>query len=247
VTSDAAGTSGEVFDRRAERYDELRPVDDDWWEVYEALVRLGELRGARVVELGCGTGRLAHALEERSFARVWAVDPAAAMVERAKALGVNARIGRAELIPFKAGWFDAVVMQLVVHLVARPTVFAQARRVLFPAGRVVIAAADPAGRDPWFGPFFPSLPPLERQRRPTAELLERELAEAGFTDVRIERLVQPRSLSREHALDVIRSRAYSTFDFLSDEEYRQGLARAEAELPAQIDSTFHWLLLRATR
>ncbi len=237
----------EAFDRRAERYDELRPIDDDWWEVYDALVRLGELRGARVVELGCGTGQLAHALEERAFARVWAVDPSPAMIERTKALGVNARVGRAELIPFKAGWFDAVVMRLVVHLVARPVVFAQARRVLAQGGRVVIAAADPAGSEPWYGPYFPSLPALEQQRRPAAETLQHELTDAGFADVRVERLAQPGHLSREHALDVIRARAYSTFDFLSDEEYRAGLARAEAELPAQVEHTFHWLLLRATR
>jgi SAM-dependent methyltransferase len=242
-------SSPEAFDRRAERYDELWPVDDDWWEVYEALVRLGELRGARVVELGCGTGRLAQALEERAFSRVWAVDPSPAMVERAKALGVNARVGRAELIPFKAGWFDAVVMRLVVHLVVRPVVFAQARRVLAPDGRFVIAAADPdpPDGDLWFGPFFPSLPALERQRRPSAELLVRELGEAGFAQVHVETLAQPRRLERERALGLIRSRAYSTFDFLSDEEYADGVSRAEAELPAQIDHTFHWLLLRATR
>ena len=31
-----AGPSG--FDRRAARYEELRPVDDNWWEVFDALV-----------------------------------------------------------------------------------------------------------------------------------------------------------------------------------------------------------------
>ena len=75
------------FDGRAARYEELRPVDDNWWEVFGALVRLGELRGARVLEVGCGTGRLAQALEERELARVWAVDASEAMVERAKATG----------------------------------------------------------------------------------------------------------------------------------------------------------------
>ena len=71
-----------AFDRCAARYDELRPVDDNWWQLFERLVELGELRGVRVVEVGCGTGRLADALAERALARVWAVDASPEMVAR---------------------------------------------------------------------------------------------------------------------------------------------------------------------
>ena len=53
------------FDGRAERYEELRPVDDNWWQVFDALVRLGALRQSRVLEIGCGTGRLAQAEIEK--------------------------------------------------------------------------------------------------------------------------------------------------------------------------------------
>ena len=35
------------FDRYAARYDELRPVDENWWELFDAIVRAGDLRGAR--------------------------------------------------------------------------------------------------------------------------------------------------------------------------------------------------------
>src|SRR6266536_5390634 len=76
------------FGRRAVTYDELRPVDDDWREVCEALVREGDLAGRRVLDVGCGTGRFAAALTDRS--RVWAVDPSPEMLEVARrgALGV---------------------------------------------------------------------------------------------------------------------------------------------------------------
>jgi ubiquinone/menaquinone biosynthesis C-methylase UbiE len=127
------------FDRCAARYDELRPVDENWWELFETLVELGGLRGERVLEIGCGTGRLAQALEERALARVWAVDTSSEMVERTKSLGVNARVARAETLPFKRGWFDAAVLRMVVHLVDRPRALAEAGRVLSPAGRLVIA------------------------------------------------------------------------------------------------------------
>jgi len=80
-----AAAAPDGFDGRAERYEELRPLDANWWETFDALVRLGELRGLRVLEVGCGTGRLAQALEERERARVWAVDASPEMVARAKA------------------------------------------------------------------------------------------------------------------------------------------------------------------
>ena len=236
------------FDGRAARYDELRPVDDNWWEIFDALVRLGELRGARVLEVGCGTGRLAQALEERELARVWAIDASEAMVEQAKAIGVNARHGRAEALPFKEGWFDAVVTRMAIHLVDRPRAFAQAARVLGPQGRLAIATDDPASFDDvWFARFFPSVPEIDRARFPSAEALRAELIAAGLPTVHIEELRQRRTISRARALDVIRSRAFSTFDLLPPAEYAAGLAQAEDELPEQVEYCFDWLLAVASR
>ncbi len=236
------------FDGRAARYEELRPVDENWWEIFEALVRLGELRGARVLEVGCGTGRLAQALEERELARVWAIDASEAMVERAKAIGVNARRARAEALPFKQGWFDAVVIRMAIHLLERPLAFAQAARVIGPQGRLAIATEDPASFDEvWFARFFPSVPELDRARFPDADALRAELAASGLPTVEIERLRQRRTTSRERALDVIRSRAFSTFDLLPSEEYAAGLAQAEEELPEQFEYCFDWLLAVARR
>ncbi len=244
MTETAAG----AFDGRAARYEELRPVDANWWEVFEALVRLGELRGERVLEVGCGTGRLSEALEQRERARVWALDASPAMVERAKALGVNARVARAEALPFKPGWFDAVVMRMVLHLTDRPRAFAQAARVLGPEGRLAIATEDPASFDRvWFARYFPSVPAIDRARFPDADTLREELAAAGLPSVRIERLSQRREQSREKALDVIRAKAFSTFDLIPADEYATGLARAEAELPESFEYSFDWLLAVATR
>jgi ubiquinone/menaquinone biosynthesis C-methylase UbiE len=235
------------FDGRAARYEELRPIDANWWAVFDALVRLGNLRGQRVLEVGCGTGRLSQALEERELARVWAVDASEAMVERAKGLGVNARVARAEALPFKAGWFDAVVMRMVLHLTDRPRALEQTARVLSPDGRLVIATENPDSFDDvWFARFFPSVPAIERVRFPSEEGLRAELAQAGFGRVEIERLRQHREQTREHAVDLIRSKGFSTFDLLDPAEFDEGLARAEAELPERFAYTFDWLLVAAT-
>ncbi len=240
--------SEDGFDARAARYDEQRPADANWWEVYDRIVALGEPQGRRVLEIGCGTGRLAEALAERERARVFAVDASSAMVERARARGVNARVARAEALPFKPGWFDVAVMRMVLHLVDRPRALAQAARVLAPAGRLVIATEDPASFSRvWFARYFPSVPAIDGARFPTAEALTAELGAAGLPAVRIEPLVQERTISRTRALDLIESRAFSTFELLDPAEFDAGLARARRELPDEFAYRFEWLLVAASR
>jgi len=73
----------------------------------------------RVVEFGCGTGRLAGALAEEARAKVWCLDASAEMVTVARETlppAVGVRRGSAEQLPFRDGWFDRVTMSLVVHL-----------------------------------------------------------------------------------------------------------------------------------
>lgn len=236
------------FDRCAARYDEHRPVDENWWELYDRIVELGELRGTRLLEVGVGTGRLAEALASQADARVWAIDASAAMVERARGRGVNARVARAEALPFKRGWFDAVVMRMVAHLVDRSRAFSEVARVLAPTGRAVIATEDPASFDAvWFARYFPSVPTIDRARFPSAEALNAELSAAGLPNVRIERLGQARSISRAKAVDLIVSRAFSTFELIPPREYEAGLRRAQAELPEELRYRFDWLLAVASR
>ncbi len=239
------------FGARAARYDELRPLDEDWWELYGALVRLGDLRGRRVLDIGAGTGAFAAALGEREACRVWGVEPAPEMLETAtaKALrGVRFKLGRAEQLPFKDGWFERATMRLVVHLVDRPRAFAEARRVLGADGRLAIATFDPAHFDAyWLNRFFPSLEQIDRSRFPTPEALDRELLEAGFAAVEIRRLSQRAELDREAALAKVRGRHISTFDLIDEAEYAAGLARAERELPPRVQVALEWVCAVATK
>jgi SAM-dependent methyltransferase len=236
--------------RVAERYDELRAADDDH-ELTDRLVLAGDLAGRRVLDVGCGTGTVAVQLATRYGCRVWGIDPSPEMLAVAKQkAGAAARfkLARAEQLPFKEAWFERATMVSVAHHVDRPLAFAELARVVGPEGRVVISNADPDGfGDRWLMEVFPELLDRELARFPTAENLETELREAGFGEVTTRRLGVPRRYSRETALEKLRGRHISSFDLLTDDEYRAGLERAERELPDPVEYTFRSLLVVAVR
>jgi ubiquinone/menaquinone biosynthesis C-methylase UbiE len=225
----------------------VRPVDEHWWEVFRVLEREADLAGRRVLDVGCGTGRLEAALAGK--ARVWGVDREPAMLEvaRRNAPGATFKPGRAEQLPFKDGWFERAVMWLSVHLVDRPAAFAEAQRVLGPEGRLAVVTFDPSYFEVfWLNELFPSMKAADLARFATAAELEAELHEAGFAEVVLTKLSQRGSHPRDAALERIRKKHISTFDLISDEEYEAGLARAERELPARVDYWVEWLIVLAS-
>ena len=213
------------------------------------LVREGDLRGRRVLEVGCGTGVLAAALAEREAARVWAVDPEPAMLDVARARlprSVGLKAGSAEALPFKDGWFERAVLRLVIHLVDRTKALPELARVLAPDGRAVIATFDHSHLDGWWlATVFPEMVEIDRVRLPEPAALCSELEAAGFARARIVRLTQHRTFDRESALAKIRGRHISTFDFLDEDALAAGVERAERTLPEQIADTVEWAIVVA--
>jgi ubiquinone/menaquinone biosynthesis C-methylase UbiE len=200
-----------------------------------------------VLDIGCGTGRFLAQLTE--IAKAWGVDRSPEMLEvaRSRVEAAGLKLGAAEELPFKDGWFERATMWLVAHLLDRPRAFAEALRVLEPGGHFAVATFDPSYFDEfWLNTLFPSMEDADRARFPAAGELEAELEGAGFAERRLTRLSQRGSLDRETALERIRGKHISTFDLISDDEYEAGLARAERELPEQVDYRVEWLIAVAT-
>jgi SAM-dependent methyltransferase len=195
-----------------------------------------------VLDIGCGTGRVAAALAERG-SRVWGVEPSADMAALARERISTVKVAPAEQLPFKDGWFERAVMALVIHLLDRARGFAEAYRVLGQGGRLAIATFDPAHFERyWLNRFFPSLEAIDRARFPDPPALQQELESAGFASVRLTALSQRAEIGREEALERVRGRFISTLQLLDDEELEAGLERMEAELPEQNEYGLEWLV-----
>lgn len=234
------------FASRAATYDELRPLDHGALDLIDEVVREAGLQGRRVLDVGCGTGRLAAVLAGRYEADVSGVDPSAEMLAVAKRRRMpngELVLGRAEELPFPDGHFERAVMFLVAQHVDRPRAFAEAARVLTAGGRLAVVTPHPdffAGY--WMAELFPSYVEVERARFPGEAALGAEFREAGFASSRFLEHWRERSYGRDLVLRRIRGRFASTFDLIPDDEYRAGLARAEKELPERIEYRSGWLI-----
>ena len=124
------------FDRIAEDYDRARPdYPPELVERASAVAGLGP--GSRVVEVGCGTGKLTVALGARGL-RVEAVDPGANLVEvarrRVARSAVRFHVARFEDVELPSGAFEAVLSATAFHWVDPDVSWAKAARLLRPGG-----------------------------------------------------------------------------------------------------------------
>lgn len=233
----------------AEVYDEVRPADRHWREVFELLVAEAGLTEGRVLDVGCGTGRLIGALAERGVDATGVdISPEMLAVARRKLPRSTFAEARAEQLPFPEAAFGRVVFRLVVHLIDRAAAFAEAYRVVAPGGTVAIVTFDRSHFAGYYlQEYFPSIRAIDEQRFPDEETVGRELAAAGFGRTRVVRLQQEATLDRVSVLRRVRARHISTLQLVGADEYAAGLDRLEAELPDVVAYTSRFLLVVSGR
>lgn len=148
--------------------------------------------GKRVVELGCGTGRLAEYFLAASAAAYTGVDGSAGMLARARErYGEKVALVEGDVagaLNLGEGGFDLVVVSLVLeHFAEIRPVIRNAARLAVSGGELRILELHPSRQRAGTGAHFlhegrdvrlPSYPHEEAEFR-------EELARAGFEDVRI--------------------------------------------------------------
>lgn len=125
-------------------------LDHETW-IRPAFERLGDVRGRRILDLGCGHGMAAIVLARRG-ANVTALDLSIGYLQeaatRARANHVNIAwvAADAERLPFADGSFDCVWGNAVLHHLDLEPAGRELRRVLRPGGIAVFC--EPWGENP---------------------------------------------------------------------------------------------------
>lgn len=183
----------------AEMYERLLvgPLFRPWAEVL--LDRVSVASGDRVLDLACGTGIVARLAKERlgQKGRVVGLDLSSQMIEVGRSIdpSVEWREGNAIALPFDENEkFDVLLCQQGLQFFPDKVVAArEMRRVLAPGGRLAVAT--------WRSleeiPFFMALDRVAERHLGKvidhrygfdAMVLERLLGDAGFSEIRVEKV-----------------------------------------------------------
>ena len=135
----------------ASRDDEHFPATIDPRIYHVKLIRehLGNLRGKRVLDVGCGKGRFARVLREAEpDAEIWGLDISEEMLKFVPE-GIATRAGSMTELPFADAFFDgAYATESLEHAVEIARALSEICRVVKPGGRIAIIDknADQWGR-----------------------------------------------------------------------------------------------------
>ncbi|SPE36542.1 Methyltransferase type 11 [Candidatus Sulfopaludibacter sp. SbA6] len=125
----------------ASRDEEHFPSTIDPRIYHVKLIRehLGDLRGKRVLDVGCGKGRFARVFREQEpEAEIWGFDISEEML-RFVPEGIHTRAGSMTELPFENGFFDAAyATESLEHAVEIEKAVSEMCRVVKPGGRIAI-------------------------------------------------------------------------------------------------------------
>jgi ubiquinone/menaquinone biosynthesis C-methylase UbiE len=170
----------------ADEYDVFTPQASA--RLIECFVRLSGLpKGARVVDLGCGSGVFTHLLAQSGYDCVGLdISGKLLAVGRGKYPHVPFVQGDIEKLPFEAESFDGAMLSGVVHHLPDASACAsEVFRILRPSGRFI--AFDPNRMNPFMwlyrdhaSPFYSAVGVTPNERPVLAREVARTFDNAGF-------------------------------------------------------------------
>jgi SAM-dependent methyltransferase len=148
IVNEDAKTTGEsplALENTGERMMPESSDRDTFWEhVHRYAFACRFVTGKRVLDVACGEGYGAAALQRAGAAQVIGVDVSdAACTHASEKYGIDARVGSAEQIPLPDSSVDVVVsFETIEHVPAPGRFLDECARVLAPGGRLIISTPN---------------------------------------------------------------------------------------------------------
>jgi ubiquinone/menaquinone biosynthesis C-methylase UbiE len=225
-----------------EAYDRGRGLTVEQLRVWLTTVErcAGGRKIARILDLGCGTGRFTTGLADHFGADAIGVDPSNKMLDLARAKPNAGRVryerGSAEAIPLPSTSRDLVFMSMAFHHFTDPYQAArECRRVLGSQGTLFVRTGTREKIGTYaYVDFFPESRELLEERLPTGTFIREVFESAGLRSIAAGVLTQEIAPSYAGYAEKLATRADSILAELPSADFERGLRAVRAHA-ARVD------------
>jgi ubiquinone/menaquinone biosynthesis C-methylase UbiE len=216
-----------------QRYQEARRLMPDTGLMWMNIVRrfVDASKELAIVDLGSGTGRFSVLLADVLNAHVTGIEPSDKMRNVAMQESIHPRVkyikGSAEEIPLEDGSFDLVWASMIIHHVSEPDMAAkEIYRIVKPGGKVFLRNSFKNRlQSVRFYEYFLNAYTIDNERLPSVEYIKKIFIENGFRFEHLEAVRQVIDSSLADHVERMRKRGLSTFELISDQEFKEGIRR----------------------
>ena len=229
------------YDEIADRYDDTRrepTVDRNLLRFLKERQEAPEQTSARVLDIGCGTGRqLALNRSQCPNAVLLGIDVSAAMLEIARRRCPSAHWlhGDGAALPLRTGSVVYATSQFsYAHIRRQKAFLTEVLRVLHPGGRLAITSIDPWSMPGWlYYRYFPAAQALDHQNFIPVEGFSDLLRDLGFVGVQAARSDRSSTVTLSAFLAGVSQRhSASQLMAIPDAEYEGGLRQLRQDIEA---------------
>lgn len=236
------------YSKIAPSYDRGRSLSEQnialWLDIMAKYARAPA--GARLLDLGCGTGRFAIPIATKLHFNVTGADSSKEMLAKAREKDAAGRVKwdleDAQSLTYPDESYDIVFMSHLLHHVSEPgRVILECRRVLTSGGAIMIRYADFAQiRNDVEHTLFPETIAIDEARLISIEKIENWLTDASFSSVVSEEVIQRTFATGKAHLEAAMLKNTSTLTMISPQAFAEGINNLKKYIEKNPNDPWLW-------